>query len=209
MPNWCENTLEITGPDEAIASLREVATCENNAFSLQALLPTPQDLMEASTKSYARAVRTLEYGDYTASTQKLHQFKNYHWVPDSVTTSEQLIDFLEARNNSMLDENQVAQKQTLREQARTLHLLHEEYGVTDWYAWRIKFWGTKWDLVDLEIVHYGKNRLTMKFLTAWNAPLKAFTTISEMYPELTFVISYRDEFDDFHGTTTLEAGHVI
>lgn len=56
MPNWCDNILEIHGSEAAIAAFKQAARCQpaNKAgrpsqFSLQALYPTPMDLLETTS----------------------------------------------------------------------------------------------------------------------------------------------------------------
>jgi len=44
MPNWCENRLEICGPDNEIARFREVARDDERLLSFQKLHPMPAGL---------------------------------------------------------------------------------------------------------------------------------------------------------------------
>lgn len=64
----------------------------------------------------------------------------------------------------------------------------EKYGVVGWYHFGCKYWGTKWDVDD-----FGINRDTVEFSTAWSMPDGFCARISEMYPEMKFIVEYADE----------------
>jgi hypothetical protein len=44
MPNWCNNTLEITGNVKSIAAFKLKATTEKGDFSFEPFLPLPKEL---------------------------------------------------------------------------------------------------------------------------------------------------------------------
>ena len=46
----------------------------------------------------------------------------------------------------------------------------KKYGAKDWYDWRCKNWGTKWNSVDTEIIEDEREGLTYTFNTAWDCP---------------------------------------
>jgi hypothetical protein len=46
----------------------------------------------------------------------------------------------------------------------------KKYGAKDWYDWRCKNWGTKWNSVDTEIIEDERQGLTYTFNTAWDCP---------------------------------------
>ena len=46
----------------------------------------------------------------------------------------------------------------------------KKYGAKDWYYWRNKNWGTKWNSVDTEIIQDEREGLTYTFNTAWDCP---------------------------------------
>lgn len=49
----------------------------------------------------------------------------------------------------------------------------------NWYNWRIDNWGTKWNSYDNKRI----DNDTIKFNTAWSAPIKVIQKLSEMYPD--------------------------
>ena len=63
------------------------------------------------------------------------------------------------------------------------------------YEWCINNWGTKWAESSIEMSgeNFGDTgQITYEFDSAWSPPLRGYTKISEMFPELTF-IHYWDE----------------
>lgn len=56
---------------------------------------------------------------------------------------------------------------------------YKNYGATTWYDWCREHWGTKWNACDCEIVDAD----TIKFQTAWSAPIPVIDKLAEMYPE--------------------------
>ena len=46
----------------------------------------------------------------------------------------------------------------------------KKYGAKDWYDWRNKNWGTKWNSCDTEITQDEREGLTYTFNTAWDCP---------------------------------------
>ena len=45
-----------------------------------------------------------------------------------------------------------------------------KYGAENWYDWKCKNWGTKWNSVDTEIIEDERDGLTYSFNTAWDCP---------------------------------------
>ena len=46
----------------------------------------------------------------------------------------------------------------------------KKYGAKNWYDWKCKNWGTKWNSVDTKIIEDEKDGLTYTFNTAWDCP---------------------------------------
>ena len=63
----------------------------------------------------------------------------------------------------------------------------------DWYLWRLKNWGTKWDAYEVsQWVNEGTS-YKISFLTAWSTPLLAIETLSKLYPEIEISCRFADE----------------
>jgi hypothetical protein len=68
----------------------------------------------------------------------------------------------------------------------------ELYEGDDWYDWNVSNWGTKWQDSDTTLVIRDTNYVFFRFDTAWAPPLVGFESISVMFPELTFVLTYQE-----------------
>jgi hypothetical protein len=71
--------------------------------------------------------------------------------------------------------------------------LISKYGVSNWYDWARKYWGTKWGAYDQTTLYQDSNMIVYKFDTAWSPPLAALETMSKRYPNLRFCIVSHDE----------------
>lgn len=60
----------------------------------------------------------------------------------------------------------------------------------DWYDWRIKHWGTKWNAYE-QSKQEESNKL--RFWTAWSTPVEIFEALSKKYPDITVRVEFADE----------------
>ena len=74
------------------------------------------------------------------------------------------------------------------------------------YEWCIKNWGTKWGIVDAELLEESGDRLTYAFITAWSTPTPLVEKMSEMFPKLTFELSYYEASMEFSGKLEVKGG---
>jgi hypothetical protein len=65
----------------------------------------------------------------------------------------------------------------------------KQYGHTSWYEWSIAEWGTKWNAYEVNRV----NDTTIRFQTAWSAPLKWLARLAEKFPNERIAIRWADE----------------
>lgn len=59
-----------------------------------------------------------------------------------------------------------------------------KHGFVSWYEWNIAHWGTKWDLCEPHIERIDDNTVVVTCETAWNPPIQAFETMTEMGYEI-------------------------
>jgi hypothetical protein len=59
----------------------------------------------------------------------------------------------------------------------------KKYGAKNWYDWKCKNWGTKWNSVDTEIIEDEKDGLTYTFNTAWDCPREVVDKLQEILDE--------------------------
>ena len=155
MPNWCSNSMTVTGKKEHLIEFVEkskgkVRNGEDiSVLSIEKLYPTPAELLAVSSP-----------------------------------------------NNDV----------------ELVKKFMETYGVEDWWHWRVKNWGTKWELdsvymsemkqtprrdIELFEIHY-------LFESAWAPPVDAFTKISEQFPELVFFMHFEEPGCAFVGTAEIQ-----
>jgi hypothetical protein len=74
-----------------------------------------------------------------------------------------------------------------------------------WYDWRIKNWGTKWDIEEVYIDQLGPNSITLGYSTAWAPNVNFWAKFTEAYP---VKISHRyfEEGVCFIGEAIIEGG---
>lgn len=64
-----------------------------------------------------------------------------------------------------------------------------KYGVTSWYDWACRFWGSKWNEVNSDLV--GENELN--FETAWSRVMPIISKLAELFPDLDIAYRWADE----------------
>jgi hypothetical protein len=57
-----------------------------------------------------------------------------------------------------------------------------------WYTWNREHWGTKWNACDSEL--YATN--CIRFQTAWTAPVPVIQALSDLYPDVEFLLESED-----------------
>lgn len=80
----------------------------------------------------------------------------------------------------------------------------------DWYLWRTKHWGTKWN-ADHPTRRGSAKRgcLVYRFLTAFAPPLPWLEVVAKAHPSLTFELEFQEEFDHFSGFERWEGGKFV
>ncbi len=77
----------------------------------------------------------------------------------------------------------------------------------DWYSWRVRNWGTKWDvqasITNAKTFANGDTAVRYEFDSAWAPPEAAFEKICEDWPTLLFILNSTGE--DFRGRRTFAA----
>lgn len=62
------------------------------------------------------------------------------------------------------------------------------------YDWEHKLWGVKWGASDAILEHSGDTRADYTFTTPWGPPKVFLETVSKDFPELTFLLSFEEEY---------------
>lgn len=92
-------------------------------------------------------------------------------------------------------------------------LLADDYvprdGLPDWYTWRRKHWGTKWNAMwPTREGEPDDGSVTYQFSTAWAPPDAWLHRVAAAHPQLTFQHEYVEEMAQFAGRGILVAGQL-
>lgn len=86
-----------------------------------------------------------------------------------------------------------------------------KYGVSDWYEWCNRYWGTKWGDYDHNGCDHndGDSIASFRFNSAWSPPIEGMTKVSEQFPELSFLLSYEEGGMCFLGASLIIDGVLV
>jgi hypothetical protein len=180
MPNWCINSLKVTGSLEDLTRFKEAIRSEEEQFDFNRIIPMPEDLnIEAGSDVGYQVL----YGDGDPN-----RFLTYEWVKQkNIQTVEQLREYF--TNNPE------------RKKLADLYKANiEKYGYPNWYDWCCANWGTKWSADTITIRCEEEDSFVIIFDTAWSPPMPIFEKLAAMFPTLTFDGYYVEHGTGFCGT---------
>jgi len=202
MPNWCDNYLSITGPQESLDELVEqmkqpyqVITQDWKTKEIQESTREGEFLMW----NIIRPIDTDSYfglAEMKAEQDKLvlAQLDPDPAVADPKLEAEQLGQAL-------------AEKLTNFDVGSVIEQFHADIATKeDWYHWNIRNWGTKWELSDADVSRNSPTNLTVTYQTAWSPAVEAVDKLAQQYPMLTFFTRAIEEGMDFAFELTWENG---
>ena len=164
MPNWVVNKVTFDGKKKDIDALRKFVTTEENAFDFQKIYPMPESLNVTSGSDETFAIRCAK-SYMTGSHGPTKEYVESTWQKERKTFKE-WVDLGMVYIHNM-----------------------EEYGAYDWYDWRWKHWGTKWNSSDA--TWCGDNMV--EFDTAWSAPEEIYRRLGVLFPDVEINVDYADE----------------
>jgi len=178
MPNWCTNTLNVSGDKKSIAAFLTAARGRhagyNDPYHGDGTWPAHDKVrVKALVKNPAPV-----YGD------ELDLCMNALYpVP---------LDY----RRFPFDDNQ----------ARKLGEAVGEERKHGGYQWQTDHWGTKWD-VDGELLESHDTFLQYKFDTPWSPPISLFEKVAKDFPSLTFELEYYEPGMGFAGRNTFSGDY--
>ncbi len=217
MPNWIKNKI-IVGNAKTVEKLIESYGSYDEErklldFDLNKLIPMPKDLeIEFSTKS--------DDGLLLYLTKINHQIDYYGCKEDKLSKKdfdemmEKIISHLSNKRDLVLSKEELDKiltryKNNVNE---LLNLGHRQvsnilkYDALNWYEWRIKNWGCKWNSNNLIIGDKGN---TFSFETPWDPPMGAIIKMSELNPSIRLALLFSDEDIGSHvGYILMQGGRI-
>ena len=178
MPNWCSNSLSVSGDKAQLRDFLERITVKKEDGTteyaiLPSLYPCPQELRDATA------------GHFTAE-------PNANWaklLAEGEITQEWHDELVERNRKGYA----IAQENIAK------------YGYTDWYGWCVDKWGTKWGDCDTDLFH-NDDSISLVFQSAWSPPVDGIVHISTLFPDLVFSMNWHEEGMDFYGGMAVKNG---
>jgi hypothetical protein len=176
MPNWCDTTVTVRGPEEEIEAFKRACLFldpkdDNNGIDFQRVIPMPEALKDTE-KSGTVDYGLIVVGHYDAEAEKM---LDYPWVKEAGVTDV-----------AGLRELLVKKSPECVELARRHLAVKQATGYLNWYDWSCANWLTKWPPVESRYwVEDGCHKLHLA--TAWSPPIPVFQKIVRMFPKLSFV----------------------
>ncbi len=217
MPNWIKNKI-IVGNAKTVEKLIETYGTYNEKgkcieFDFNKLYPMPEDLeIEFSTKSdeglllYLTKINNnvLYYGNKEDKISS-EEFEDIVLkISKHLCNKEQLFLSEKELNKILTKYNNEVDKLIELGKRQVDNILN--YDAINWYEWRIKNWGCKWNSNNLTIGDKGN---TFSFETPWDPPFGAIIKLSELNPNIRFALLYSDEDIGCHvGYMLLQGGRV-
>ena len=189
MPNWVDNTVQISGQEKTIKELKQKLNSKECKFDFNAIIPRPEYIQWEYKYPDIEVKGTL----YKEILKSFYQMPN---LPDEkkqkilqalgVQTPEQIETYVEP------DELKKAIQtwpDELHEYGKALmDVVMSNETILDWYAWDNSHWNTKWNACRAEITdesyEHGLGSITYTFDTAWSDPLPVINELSEQYPDI-------------------------
>lgn len=190
MPNWVRNRVVALNPQE----LKKHLIDESGEVDFNKVIPMPKDL-EITSGSYSYEVQNgIYFSEYTKQEMekqvKVDKLLSAHY--DSNKTQQEFLDEC-LEDNKILAEIRKIKSLKLRGENKTSasnvaeaydtfikgYFNVQRYGSKDWYDWRIKNWGTKWNASDSS---FDEATGTVEFDTAWSMPENIFRALSHFTP---------------------------
>lgn len=86
----------------------------------------------------------------------------------------------------------------------------KEYEEGDkWYMWRVENWGTKWEVMDANILNEEDDYIDYRFDSAWSPPTEWLQKVAKQNPNLNFKLVYREDGMGFMGADYYEGGELV
>ena len=211
MPNWVRSkiTIEAENADEIIKNLLTKDENDELQVDFNKIVPMPESLNIISGTLTATCVNL-----YLNSIKKTEDFRKYITISvlndmnfinrDNDDFEEEMQDCLNYKDFNSKEPKFKTKEDVLAYGKQALDNLLN-YGAIDWYDWRVKHWGTKWNADCTQI-----DGNTIKFETAWDPVCYLFGEYSKRYPDATFYYEYAEEqINQFCGQITIKNGAFV
>jgi len=84
-----------------------------------------------------------------------------------------------------------------------------KYGHPDWYGWSCDNWGSKWSDCNTIIQVEEEEKIVFSFETAWSPIEEGIQKVSEIFPDLLFLLDIQEESGEYEGIIVIAEGNTI
>jgi hypothetical protein len=200
MPNWCWNSLEISGDQNS----KEFKELKSKLFGEAKTVVIDEARLIEEKKAYLKKERD--------SKKALNNIEDYVYrqkmsVKDFAVMYLGYDKDLEGNVILKLDKGPLQRTLPMPEELLGTNApsdknedFEKKYGASNWYDWRVKVWGTKWD-VEFDNVDIQKDFIHVRFDSAWSPPCNWLAQVAEKYPTIHFKLEYEESGCAFKGVT--------
>lgn len=220
MPNWCSNSLRISGDKEELARFKEmckgtfevVINKENIEERIKNFLKA--DHYEDDLEDYLR-IKQMSNDEILSKELKLFKDEEGNWgnkapefclsalfpCPKEIKDNTSPTRIITKRQYEAQQKRIAKGKVEVFTRGITKEMskdFKDKFGADNWYDWQTNNWGTKWD-ADAENEGYSEKELLYNFDTAWSPPTDWLEKVCEMFPKLEFTLNYEEGGMGFKG----------
>lgn len=191
MPNYVINEIKARRP------VLQKLLNENGEFTFNTFINQPKELEYTHSSTRTKELIAM----YFLQTHTLKEFEKLiskmHLTTfiSNKSSKKELLEYFETRlDGEFFDVFRSAEDNSLVVvTGEDYYKLYQKYGYYEWYSWRLRFWGTKWNAFDVDVDFSGK---TISFTTANSKPEPIFRRICELFPNenITFSSEYEENY---------------
>ena len=181
MPNWCDNTLKITGKEAELKRFMAFGKSDTCVLDMNAFIPYPPEYKEKDKASN-------DWMDKADAFAKKHGCDQW-WCGDKLT-DELRTEFIATNGEQPKD--------------------GYNQGGYEWCIkhWGTKWSFVDTELQE-DITRPKNKSITYNANTAWAPPLPLIIKMSELFPTLTFRIKYQEQGMGFSGSMKCKNGMIL
>ena len=105
------------------------------------------------------------------------------------------------------EDSPIVTGELIEEYKAATKLQAEQYGVVGWYDYNLETYGCKWDS-RVEVKSHTDDGLILICDTPWSAPTNFFITMSNRYPDLSFIMCSDSPENGYYDEYLIEKGQV-
>ena len=181
MPNNIANKLVVSAKTQAeienfLSAIAGVERDETLDIDFQRIIPMPECVLDT----------VCDDKDHIALYYYLMTTGNEGMV-------DKLIDYPQLYSMGIYKDKTEKELSDYKVLGEKLFNIARKCGSIDWYDWRIRNWGTKWNAYETDIDSCGDGCVALYFQTANHGVISVVEKLVEIFPNLEFDYSYADE----------------